>query len=1024
MIAVKKQTFKSVLDVTSSTHNNIIATRTELQHCAVRIILGYAPQETDSPDTREHFFTELGIEVTQCKIAGDVPMILGDMNAKVECIEGEPCPKSSNGKLLVELLKEQELEILNFDNRCRGKWTHVVRTSKLSSVLDYAITNDTLAKHLKEVIIDEDCLFCPFSLIKQKNRIPTPKFSDHNSIITTIQLPHSSEKIPQQPSWRLTEDGLLNFHMITSEESFPIQIEGSGQRKYDNYEKLLTETMNQCFKKRKPCPPPTEHKMNKNFTALYNKVMKFARKGKAQRKVARTYVQAIHRTSAEQVAERNKENVKNTLNNITVDNSFSPNSFWELCKKSKKTHNEMGTSVITESGNEVFGQQMIKAEYAKEFCFHLREREIKPELQNYERKTKLLCNMLVEHSKTVKVPNYTKEEFDQVTRKIKKRKSCGRDKIPPEVPLNWGDRMKELSIRVMNSIKQTQEVPYQWFNVLISTLYKNKGSRKMLVNRRGIFLKQILSKLFERLNTNRIEHNIRNIDPFQAGCPTNRSPADQTFLLRGCIDHAKYMNRPLYVVLYDYTQCFDSLWLEDCLLSLWKLGVQNEILSLIRELNKECNIVIKTPAGQTNEFSVKNIVQQGSVCGGILCSSSTGEVADEIKAGGTQIGTSTIKALTYVDDIATVNTLTDNVYYSHEKVKWFSDKKRRGLSVGKCIILPINLRKSDVVPRLYIDNTEVSVKKVAPYLGDQFNDKGTNTDLIQERVKKGKSCIVNSMALCGDITMGIHAVETLFLLYQSLFLPVILYNAQAWSNLTKTDLLTIQRVQLKFIKRIFHAPSSTSNSLTYLETGILPLKYEIHVKQLGFLHHILTLPETDPVRLTYQEQLRYLAPNWANEVSNLREEYRILESDAEIADLSKDVWKKCVKKVVTARALEDLHKEAESQQHSENLLPYDNLAAQKYVAALAPKYARKIFHIRTHTIDLRGVRRYMYDDNPSCRLCDADNETVDHVVNSCPAVGEPGCIDIYTTDIDKLREIARRCIEFEEKVENNKNKTV
>ncbi len=65
----------------------------------------------------------------------------------------------------------------------------------------------------------------------------------------------------------------------------------------------------------------------------------------------------------------------------------------------------------------------------------------------------------------------------------------------------------------------------------------------------------------------------------------------------------------------------------------------------------------------------------------------------------------------------------------------------------------------------------------------------------------------------------------------------------------------------------------------------------------------------------------------------------------------------------------------------------------------------------------------MYDDNPSCRLCDADNETVDHVVNSCPAVGEPGCIDIYTTDIDKLREIARRCIEFEEKVENNKNTT-
>ena len=51
------------------------------------------------------------------------------------------------------------------------------------------------------------------------------------------------------------------------------------------------------------------------------------------------------------------------------------------------------------------------------------------------------------------------------------------------------------------------------------------------------------------------------------------------------------------------------------------------------------------------------------------------------------------------------------------------------------------------------------------------------------------------------------------------------------------------------------------------------------------------------------------------------------------------------------------------------------------------------------------------------------NETVDHVVNSCSVVGEPGCIDIYTTDMVELREIARRCIEFEEKVEKNKNTT-
>ena len=796
-IAVKSQTFRSALDVTCSTHHNIITTRIELDNCAIRIILGYAPQETEPADVREHFFTELGVEATQCKLTGDLPIVIGDMNAKIVNISGKIVPESSNGRLFTEFIHDQELNVLNFDQRCQGKWTHVIQTSGASSVLDYILTNDVLSKYIKDVIIDESCLFCPFRTKKNRKGVETPQYSDHNSIIAKMQLEYSKTKNLHQPSWKVTEESLQTFNTITNDAPFPTDVEGFGQKKYDNYEKLLNETMNVCFHKTKP--RRSEQRICKNLIPLYKKVMQFAKKGKAQRKVAQTYVQAIQQSNTEEVAERNKENVKNTLLNITVDNTFSPNKFWELCKKNRKTSNEIGTSVVTEAGNEVFGEDMIKEAYTQEFQHRLRERQIAPELKNYEKKTKLICSMLVEYSKSVKVPDYTEEEIDLVTRRIKKRKSCGRDKIPPEVPINWGDRLKKLTLNVMNSIKQSQEVPFQWINVLISTLYKNKGSRKVLINWRGIFLKQIFSKLFERLNTNRIEHNIQQIDPFQAGCRKNRSPADQTFLLRASIDHAKYINRPLYIVLYDYSQCFDSLWLEDCLLSLWKLGVQNEILALIRELNKQCNIVVKTPMGNTKEFTVQNIVQQGSVCGGILCSSSTGEVADEIQTGGTQIGTSSIKVLTYVDDIATINTETGDVYYSHERVVWFSKKKRLDLSVGKCVILPVNLKKTDVIPRLYIDNVEVPVKEAAPYLGDHFNNKGTNSNLVDERVKKAKSCIVSSMALCSDITMGIHALETLQLLYQSLFLQVTLYNAQAWSNLTKTDSSYLQRVQLKYL---------------------------------------------------------------------------------------------------------------------------------------------------------------------------------------------------------------------------------
>ena len=91
------------------------------------------------------------------------------------------------------------------------------------------------------------------------------------------------------------------------------------------------------------------------------------------------------------------------------------------------------------------------------------------------------------------------------------------------------------------------------------------------------------------------------------------------------------------------------------------------------------------------------------------------------------------------------------------RLKLFSQKKR--LSFG-------------------IDSKPIPVKDVAVYLGDNFHSKGTNTDLVEARVQMGKRCIVNSMALCSDVTMGAHTVGTLLLLYQSLFLPVVLYNSK------------------------------------------------------------------------------------------------------------------------------------------------------------------------------------------------------------------------------------------------------
>ena len=48
----------------------------------------------------------------------------------------------------------------------------------------------------------------------------------------------------------------------------------------------------------------------------------------------------------------------------------------------------------------------------------------------------------------------------------------------------------------------------------------------------------------------------------------------------------------------------------------------------------------------------------------------------------------------------------------------------------------VDARARKALPQLKIDGTKLDVKEVVTYLGDVFNRKGNNYDLIQDRVKK------------------------------------------------------------------------------------------------------------------------------------------------------------------------------------------------------------------------------------------------------------------------------------------------
>ena len=95
----------------------------------------------------------------------------------------------------------------------------------------------------------------------------------------------------------------------------------------------------------------------------------------------------------------------------------------------------------------------------------------------------------------------------------------------------------------------------------------------------------------------------------------------------GCID----------LQIYDLEQCFDALWLEDCLNDLYDSlpeESRDDKLALVYETNVSNLVAVNTGVGQTERVDIPRIVQQGGGWGPMECSNSVDTLGKRCHARG------------------------------------------------------------------------------------------------------------------------------------------------------------------------------------------------------------------------------------------------------------------------------------------------------------------------------------------------------------------------------------------------------
>ena len=154
------------------------------------------------------------------------------------------------------------------------------------------------------------------------------------------------------------------------------------------------------------------------------------------------------------------------------------------------------------------------------------------------------------------------EEMEVVLKELKTGKCIDPLGCVREMFINGGETLTQSLLQMANSMKRMKSVPVNWSKMCIQTLKMKTGSTRKLSSYRRIFLAPVLSIIFEKLLKNIITpHLEENITQFQTGCVKGKGVADNLFILRGMIDHSKYLGirKELWITFYDIEKCFDSL---------------------------------------------------------------------------------------------------------------------------------------------------------------------------------------------------------------------------------------------------------------------------------------------------------------------------------------------------------------------------------------------------------------------------------------------------------------------------------
>ena len=387
-------------------------------------------------------------------------------------------------------------------------------------------------------------------------------------------------------------------------------------------------------------------------------------------------------------------------------------------------------------------------------------------------------------------------------------------------------------------MERENTIPIQWNQIIIRSIHK-KFPKEDLANQRGIFLTNIVSKVYEKVKLLQNEENISNMSRMQCAGRKDRSPLDHIITLNAIIEKQRSEKKPTYILFADAEKCFDKLLLEDGLLELHKLGWSEKDVMMLFRLSHIANITVKTPMGDAEDFTIMNIVKQGTTHGPIICCAETSEVNDSEEPVRYQYEQVEVGVPVFMDDIMAAG--------NHNHINKVI-RSCRNMEETKKFTYGLKKTKYMIVKTGHVNNQEITeevkVGKIErtmtqKYLGIIVNEKGDLEDHIKEKTKSATKILAQIMTICSQGRVGSESVRVQLELYDKCAYSSIFYGIHAWGRIKREEEKELEKLQSDMLKRILNLPLSTPYTGILMETGIWPVMARINYASLMLFHSVI-----------------------------------------------------------------------------------------------------------------------------------------------------------------------------------------